>query len=596
MELSQRLGFDFTGDLGKYLGVPIILSRVRKETYDYILTRVKNKLNNWKCKSLSLAGRITMAKSVIAAIPIYPMQATVLPSSICDEVERKNRAFIWGDTDSAKKIHLVSWHSMCQTKLNGGLGVVNSWKYVQEGAGWRLGSGMKVRFWSDPWLPNGRRLEDYAVVPLLDTDRNRVAAEFVSASGDWAWDKFDFLIPSNVSSMIAAVRPPSPMFPEDMVIWRHTHDGNFSTRSAYGAISSSDASPSNSFWKLLWKWKGMERVKTFLWLCGHDRLLTNEARKRRGLTDVDACCRCGMDVESLLHTLRDCRKVKPLWMKLVHPSHWHVFFGMGRMEWLEKNLSSSFGRSGRAWESVFAVAAWIFWKMRNAEVFQSHETEIKDPVNHVLQLVDSFTRAQSRLDTGLHKSHVSSTALICWHKAEAGWIKMNVDAARQEIMKKVACGGVARDCQGNVVAGFSRHIGDCSILVGELWAILHGLEVAWSLGIKKHVFREGNMVADACAKCALADGSDFKVFSAVPANAERWVDHDAADAVDGAFTSCDVDRTVTALEIIGLRHVMRFPVYEFADDGSIIGRRRIGRRARWSEAELGPRSPTGVAT
>ncbi|KAF7838841.1 putative ribonuclease H protein At1g65750 family [Senna tora] len=426
-------------------------------------------------------------------------------------------------------------------------GVVNSWKFVQEGAVWRLGNGMKVKFWSDPWLPNGRIHGNYAIVHLSDVDRNRVAAEFVSASGDWAWDMFDFLIPNNVTSMIVAIRPPSPMLLEDMIIWRHSQDGSFSTRSAYRAISRNVVGHSNSFWRLLWKWKGMERDRTFLWLCGHDQLLTNEARKRRGLTDVDVFCHCGMDVESLLHTLRDCRKVKPLWLKLVHPSHWHVFFGMGRMEWLEINLSSDFGRSGRPWESVFAVAVWIFWKMRNAEIFQSQEAVIMDPVDHVFQLFDAFTLAQSRQCMGFSKFHANSPAFICWHKPEMGWIKFNMDAARQESLRKVACGGVARDCQGNVLAGFTRYIGDCSELpccrptqsCHPCFGILFGnkqlLQQEWIVRLD-HMFREGNMAADACAKHALGKGTDFEVFSVAPAAVACWVKHDADGG--GLVRSC----------------------------------------------------------
>ncbi|KAF7806896.1 protein lin-12 [Senna tora] len=441
-------------------------------------------------------------------------------------------------------------------------------------------SSNKGKFKTEQLVLDLRILRDYAEVHLSDTEKNRVFAEFVTDSRDWAWDRFDFLIPNNVSSMIAAVRPPSPMFPKDTIIWRHTQDGIFSTRSAYRAISRTDEDQPNRYWRLLWKWKGMERIRSFLWLCGHDRLLTNEARKRRGLTGVDTCSRCGTDVETLLHTLRDCRKVKPLWMKLVHPSHWHVFFGLGRMDWLEKNLSSSFGRSGKPWESVFAIAAWIFWKIRNAEIFQSQEAEITNPVNHVLHLVDSFTRAQSRQDVGFYKHHVNSPVLVCWQKPESGWVKINVDAARQETLKKVACGGVARDWQGNVLAGFTRNIGECSTLAGELWAILHGLEVAWSLVIKKvhlesnslmavnlinhptqrchpcfgilfgikqflqhkwsvrvdHVYREGNMAADAYAKYALAKGSILEVFSVVPAAVTKWIKHDA-DGV-GLTRSC----------------------------------------------------------
>ncbi|KAF7813073.1 ribonuclease H [Senna tora] len=62
-------------------------------------------------------------------------------------------------------------------------GIVDSWKYVQEGMVWCIGDGKRVRFWSDPWLPNGVVLCHYSLVPLFDADLDKVAADFVSPSG-----------------------------------------------------------------------------------------------------------------------------------------------------------------------------------------------------------------------------------------------------------------------------------------------------------------------------------------------------------------------------------------------------------------------------
>ncbi|KAF7827506.1 DEP domain-containing mTOR-interacting protein [Senna tora] len=80
-----------------------------------------------------------------------------------------------------------------------------------------------------------------------------------------------------------------------------------------------DEGERNDFWKLLWNWKGMEKIRSILWFCGHDWLLTNVARKRRGMAAMDICTRCNGAPEDLLHTLRDCPKAKCIWLKLVHP-------------------------------------------------------------------------------------------------------------------------------------------------------------------------------------------------------------------------------------------------------------------------------------
>ena len=68
-ELSLVLGFSYTSDLGKYLGVPLLHKRVKKETYVHLLTKSKKKLSTWKALKLSFAGKITLTKIVLEALP-----------------------------------------------------------------------------------------------------------------------------------------------------------------------------------------------------------------------------------------------------------------------------------------------------------------------------------------------------------------------------------------------------------------------------------------------------------------------------------------------------------------------------------------------
>lgn len=71
--LSQASGFALTTNLGKYLGVPLHHKRTSKESFRFILDKIRNRLGNWKAKNLSLAGRVTLILFVINVIPIYYM-------------------------------------------------------------------------------------------------------------------------------------------------------------------------------------------------------------------------------------------------------------------------------------------------------------------------------------------------------------------------------------------------------------------------------------------------------------------------------------------------------------------------------------------
>ena len=80
--LSDVLGYSVTKDLGCYLGMPLLHSRVNKATYQSILDKVDKRLTGWNAAHLSLAGRITLAHSVLQAMPIYAMQTTLLPAPV----------------------------------------------------------------------------------------------------------------------------------------------------------------------------------------------------------------------------------------------------------------------------------------------------------------------------------------------------------------------------------------------------------------------------------------------------------------------------------------------------------------------------------
>lgn len=85
--ICRKLGYGSTDNLGRYLGVPLLHRRVTKDTYQYLEHQVGRKLAGWKAKSLSLAGRITLARSVLEAIPTYAMQSIRLLRSTYSNIE-----------------------------------------------------------------------------------------------------------------------------------------------------------------------------------------------------------------------------------------------------------------------------------------------------------------------------------------------------------------------------------------------------------------------------------------------------------------------------------------------------------------------------
>lgn len=112
-----------TSDLGLYLGMPTLTSRVTKATFNHLYEKIDRRLSGWKSKYLSLAGRITLANSTITSLGYYSMQTAKLPRAICDDVDRKVRRFIWGGNEDTRKVHLLSWETLQRPKDHGGIGI-----------------------------------------------------------------------------------------------------------------------------------------------------------------------------------------------------------------------------------------------------------------------------------------------------------------------------------------------------------------------------------------------------------------------------------------------------------------------------------------
>ncbi|KAK5844934.1 hypothetical protein PVK06_001081 [Gossypium arboreum] len=87
------------------------------------MDNVRNRLNRWETRKLSLVGRLTLVKSVLLTIPNYFMTMARIPISICNEIKKLARGFLWGSTQSGRKPSLKNWEGGCKPQVNGGLGI-----------------------------------------------------------------------------------------------------------------------------------------------------------------------------------------------------------------------------------------------------------------------------------------------------------------------------------------------------------------------------------------------------------------------------------------------------------------------------------------
>jgi hypothetical protein len=118
------LPFSSTSSKSIYLGLPILFGNSKHSTFLNIIDKVKNKMDGWRAKTLSQAGRLALIKLVAAAIPSYAMSTFLLPHKICSQLDKVFKNFWWGfPPTKTRNLSLKSWNSICTPKAFGGLGI-----------------------------------------------------------------------------------------------------------------------------------------------------------------------------------------------------------------------------------------------------------------------------------------------------------------------------------------------------------------------------------------------------------------------------------------------------------------------------------------
>lgn len=168
------------------------------------------------------------------------MQTTLLPKTLCNDMEKLQRKFIWGNGDGGQGYHSIAWDKFCQPKLKGGMRIKNMhefnqalgmkfgwglidkpdalwvqvlrnkykcglqalpkvqksancsqvwqsvckvWEKVHRGCKWNIRDGSLARFWKDSWLPSGTILSDHVLTEPPTEEGDLSAMFFLDSNG-----------------------------------------------------------------------------------------------------------------------------------------------------------------------------------------------------------------------------------------------------------------------------------------------------------------------------------------------------------------------------------------------------------------------------
>ena len=82
---------------GKYLGLPMVITKTKAQIFGFIREKCKKPIFNWSNKQLSQAGKEVLLKAVTMTMPTYAMSGIKLPVMLCKEINAMMARFQRGE-------------------------------------------------------------------------------------------------------------------------------------------------------------------------------------------------------------------------------------------------------------------------------------------------------------------------------------------------------------------------------------------------------------------------------------------------------------------------------------------------------------------
>ena len=237
-----------------------------------------------------------LVKSVMSTILNYVMQATAPPTHLCEKLDKINRDFLWGSTSEKRRLHLVGWNKIIRSKERGGLGIQAAkfknlallaklnWSLNQEkesiwvkvilrkyysvdrmrardpdklpcspnwraikagfqtfanGICWGVGNGERINIWFDSWI-RGNSLRELIEGPLTQREIDMKLSDLLlDTMQGWKWEALSFELLASIKDRIKAIPRQLVGRGEDVIMWKFSKDGEFTTKFAYGWLNGS---------------------------------------------------------------------------------------------------------------------------------------------------------------------------------------------------------------------------------------------------------------------------------------------------------------------------------------------------------------------
>ena len=533
------LGLTTEGRNGKYLGLPVYVGKSRARTFAYLKDRIWQKIQGWKERMLSKVGKEILVKACAQAIPIFAMSCFDLTKGLCEHINSMISRFWWAQQDKENKIHWLGWDKLTLSKKEGGLGykdlyafnlamlakqgwrlltnqnslcarvmkakyypncsvleaeakdgISYAWRSILKGVDLlrkgvikRVGDGITVNIWSDPWLP--RLWTRRPVTPRGQTVLTKVCELIDPTTGSWDCDLVQQTFWPQDASLILSL----PIFEdlEDEWACHFEEKGSFSVKSAYRlqcqleAIAShgqqGSLSSHGSFdWNAIWKLECPPKFKQFVWRIAHNSLPYRLNLVRRGMKIDPICPMCNLVNEDGGHLFLKCKQVKACWGELQMESV--------RVQLLQctgaKDFVTGILKLDKKQKLLAISLLWWWWQSRNKKV-SNEKRKLQGSVTCLAR------RSAAEFEHLFVKENKPMAKQVqSWTPPEGDELKINVDGSFKMEQCTGGWGFIIRNSNGEPVGAGAGSIKQAyDALQIEAIACLTGLSWARSWGMSQ---------------------------------------------------------------------------------------------------------------
>ncbi|KAA0065355.1 F17F8.5 [Cucumis melo var. makuwa] len=135
--LAASMGFVFGNLPVRYLGLPLLIGRLRSNDCAPLIQRMTSRIRSWTAQVLSFVGRLQLVRSVLRSLQVYWPSVFVLPAYVHNEVDKILRSYLWRGKEEGRGGIKVAWVEVCLPFEEGGLA-------IRDGPSWNIASTLKI--------------------------------------------------------------------------------------------------------------------------------------------------------------------------------------------------------------------------------------------------------------------------------------------------------------------------------------------------------------------------------------------------------------------------------------------------------------------